>query len=111
MQRAFSRELYRYNYYFNFSNEEIDVKKSFENKFNCSYKDFCVFVSSLWSFLVLKRKKKNDSLYVNKCVKFIEYIKNKYKKVLENLSCSRDEYIKLLDLGPDDLTNGARVLK
>lgn len=108
VQRAFSRELYRYNYYFNFSNEEIDVKKSFENKFNCSYKDFCVFVSSLWSFLVLKRKKKNDSLYVNKCVKFIEYIKNKYKKVLENLSCSRDEYIKLLDLGPDDLTNGTK---
>lgn len=108
VQRDFSRELYRYNYYFNFSNEDIDVKKSFENKFNCSYKDFCVFVNSLWIFLIFKRKRKNNSLYVNKCMKFIEDIKNKYKKVLENLSCSRDEYIKLLDLDPDDLTNGTK---
>jgi len=52
-QQTYAFLFYRYNYMFNFINENIDMKSVFNERFNVSYEDFeaFVFVSQLWASL------------------------------------------------------------
>lgn len=77
-------KLFRYYYYFNFVNSEINMKEKFFEKFNCEYYDF---VKMGISFRVLQSNLvKNTSEQIN-------YLYDKYPVVMKNLTISRDSYI------------------
>ncbi|MDM5352031.1 hypothetical protein QUF65_14180 [Lysinibacillus sphaericus] len=87
IQENIHLKLYRYSYFFNFSNQNIDMKSIFNQKFNCDYQDFIDFsiiLNSLFSpqFQMLDYKP-------------IFYLINKYSHIVDTLTIERFKIIKL----------------
>lgn len=87
-------KLFRYNYFFNFSNDRIDMPTVFRGKFGCSYKEvLSAILGVLLSYSVLKEglsPKESAALY------------RLYPEIMNNLRISRDDYISNLnEITPD----------
>ena len=80
--------LYRYNYYFNFKNNDIDMPKEFLNKFGCSYSYFLKFGYGLHFLFASQATIPWD---------IINYMCQKIYFVMKELTLSRHEYIERLD--------------
>ncbi len=76
--------LYRYNFFWNFVNDEIDMKKEFSDFFDglsySEFRDLCIFI---YFYASLK------TFSTTNIIKALMY---KYKKVINFLSLSREEY-------------------
>lgn len=81
-------KLFRYNYFFNFSNDRIDMPTVFREKFGCSYKEvLSAILGVLLSYSVLKEglsPKEFAALY------------RLYPEVINILCIPRDDYISKL---------------
>lgn len=81
-------KLFRYNYFFNFSNDRIDMPLEFREKFGCSYKEVLSAMLGVWlSYSILKEgisPKEFAALY------------RLYPEVINNLCIPRDDYISQL---------------
>lgn len=79
--------LFRYSFIFNFSNDKIDMKKIFIEKFGYPYDDylrFCVVLFTLFSHEGDKEKIKD----------ILDIFFRKYERLLKFLSISREDFIK-----------------
>lgn len=77
-------KLYRYSYFFNFKNEQINMVKMFLDTFGTSYEDF----ASLAVDVMLITLAGDYNNYYN----YISQIANKYRIAFEKLSITADEY-------------------
>lgn len=82
------QRLYRYHYFFNFINENINMANIFEQKFGCKFDDFEIFVFTV--YLILSAK--------NACNPTIplSYVFKKYENVMDALTITTDNFIKKL---------------
>lgn len=81
-------KLYRYNYIFNFINNQVNMQSEFFEKFGCYYSDFLFFSTMLWFLLRPNRVISEDIL---------QFLNQKYNKVISELTISREDYIKSLN--------------
>lgn len=77
-------KLYRYSYFFNFKNEQIDMTKMFLDAFGIHYEDF----ASLAVDIMLITLAGNYGNYYN----YVSQIANRYRVAFEKLSITADEY-------------------
>ncbi len=76
-------KIFRYNYFFSFINEHINMPEEFQNKFNASYNEFIDFGFFVITFL--------PNNFSNKVLYYV--INNKYKTVIKNLMINRKNFI------------------
>lgn len=79
---------YRYNYFFNYIGEEVNMKQEFKNKFNVNYDMFLKLGFSLSTFCSLK---------VNLNPQILKYIVLKYIDVTTKLMLSREDFSNKID--------------
>ena len=96
IQEFIPYKLYRYNYYFNFKNNKIDMPKEFYNKLGCSYSNFLKFGYGL-HFIFACQAKISENI--------INYICKKNYFAIKELTLSRDEYIERLDQSSNDIAD------
>jgi len=87
LQEPFIFKYHRYNYFFNFKNEKVDMQTEFSNKFGVEYSDFAEFGWLTNAFY--SKDLKHDDL-VNKTIDYLFY---KYSHVLRKLVIERESLI------------------
>lgn len=85
---------YRYNYFFTYVSDKIDMKKEFYKKFNVDYNSFLELGSILSFFCSLK---------VNLDPQILRYIILKYSKATSLLRLSREAFQKEIDKFSDSI--------
>lgn len=80
--------LYRHWYYFNFHNNNINVKEAFINKFGCEYD---VFLSVIWFLWIMECIDSSEIL-----VDVLHKIAHTYSEIIRTLLLSRKEFIEEL---------------
>ena len=88
VQEFWLYRLYRYNYFFEFTNTKVNMPSEFINKFGCQFNDFLRLGYFLHFFIALK---------CNVPKEIFKYIFWKFKDVIEKLKMTRQEYIETLD--------------
>lgn len=83
-QEYYIYRLFRYNYFFNFSNSQIDMKRIFFDKFGCSYDEFKKLTFMLNMFF-------SNNIIERKILDYI--IMFKYSNAYKQLKINRDEFI------------------
>ena len=78
---------YRYNYFFTFINENINMTEIFKKKFNIPFERFVEFALNIEMLFFIK----------NKTSTYFKYAFSKYKDVIRNLLITRDDYIDKID--------------
>ena len=91
VQGVFLQKLFRYNYFFNFCNSEVDMKMEFEKKFHTSYFDFELFAYIVFVYFSRDAQKKGqpkdlqkilskafnkDDVFKQLCIEKKDYKKN-----------------------------------
>ncbi|MEN6470138.1 MAG: hypothetical protein ABFC62_01590 [Clostridiaceae bacterium] len=94
IQEFYPYKQYRYNYYFTFCNEKINMPKLFKEKFGCSYNDFLVLAQFLWVLFA------ENKYYLPQAV--LKFILNKFPCAAKQLCISREDYIKELNSITED---------
>lgn len=89
IQEPFIYKYHRYNYFFNFKNEKVNMSVEFFNKYGTDYKDFVEFGWLINAFYS-KNYKHNDD---NK--KIVDFLFKKYRHVLIKLVIERENLILL----------------
>lgn len=89
IQEYYVYKLYRYNYYFSFINENINMPELFQAKFHSEYADFIAFAQILWWVISIR----TDVIQQEQ----LDFLKSRFQTVIENLSLTREEYIIELD--------------
>lgn len=84
-------KLYRFNYFFNFENEKINMKQKFKEKFGTSYDDFLLCAFFITS--ALDAIKRSGLSYDEKSLTNFFY--KKYAHVFSNLTQPRQDFISL----------------
>lgn len=97
-QRNIYMPLYRYNYYFNFSNDKINMREEFYNKFGCYYDDFSFIAYLIWVMLGGNAKNHNNIL-----IETYQNLYEKYNAAINALTISREEYTDELDKITQDI--------
>lgn len=87
---------YRYNYFFNYVSDEINMKDEFYKKFKIDYELFLELGLILNIFCSLK---------VNLNPKILEYIMLKYSKVIKLLTISREKFKEEIDKFSNDIND------
>ncbi len=88
-QESFILKYHRYNYFFNFKNDTVDMSSEFNEKFGSTYNDFVEFG---WLTNALYSKDIPHDDIVNKIIK---YLFLKYSHVLRKLVIERENLIHL----------------
>lgn len=110
IQRSLMLELYRYNYYFSYCDDNLDIKKEFNKRYGCNYFDFSLFSYSIWMLLLLK-KNHSDEKYNRKVNEVIQKLSLKYDVPFKNLSIDYHDYkniLKSMNLNLDDFYSVTR---
>lgn len=97
IQEFYQYKLYRYNYYFSFCNDKIDMPQLFQNKFGLTYSDFLVFGQFLW--VLFSRYDFDFSKNLT------DFITEQFKPVILQLSLTREEYIEELNSITTDISD------
>ena len=84
IQEVITYKLYRYNYFFNFKNKNIDMSNEFIKKFNYCYQYYINFMIIIL-FLFGSKHKFSDKIF--------DYTIMKYKNIVRKLSISREKCI------------------
>lgn len=84
LQEYYPYRLYRFNYYFSFVNEAINMPELFFQKYGCNYWDFAVFAQFLWI-----AESSGQILSQN----IYDYWISRHLKVASELCISRENYI------------------
>lgn len=87
---------YRYNYFFTYISNEVNMKEEFYNKFNVNYNSFLELGSTLSFFCSLK---------VNLDSKILQYIVLKYAKTTSLLMLSREKFKQEIDKFSNNIDN------
>lgn len=87
-------KLFRGDYFFNFSNEAINVKELFKEKFGIYYDDLAVSAYLLYMGTSLHSQNTHGVDFCKECTR----IAFSNKKVLDVISISKEEYLKELKL-------------
>ena len=82
------QRLYRYDYFFHFINENINMPNVFECKFGSGFDDFEIFVFTV--YLILSAKNVGNPTIP------LSYIFKKYKNVMDVLTINTDSFIREL---------------
>lgn len=85
IQGNISLKFYRYNYFFSFINDEINMKEKFIDKFHCDYDEFRKFAFSI--YLLLSDKE----AYPEKA-KFITFLWEKYRIAAYQLQIEKERF-------------------
>lgn len=88
VQETIDYKLFRYNYIFNFQNENIDMRSIFYNKFNCPYSDFQLIAIVLWLQFQIQDINPNH---------ITTFFATNFQSAFSNLLISRDNYLEELD--------------
>lgn len=88
-QEFYPYKLYRYNYYFSFRNDKIDMPQLFQSKFGCTYSDFLLFGQFLWLLF--------SSHNIDFSKKLMDFIFERFNPIILQLSLTREEYIEELN--------------
>ena len=96
-QEFYPYKLYRYNYYFSFRNDKIDMPQLFQKKFGCTYSDFLVFGQFLWILFSLHN--------INFSKKLVDFTIERFKPLILQLSLTREEYIEELNSITTDISD------
>ncbi len=89
LQEPFIFKYHRYNYFFSFKNERVDMTSEFSKKFGAAYNDFVEFG---WLINAFYSKDLQHDELVNKT---INYLFQKYSHVLRKLVIERENLILL----------------
>lgn len=82
------QRLYRYDYFFHFINENINMPTEFERKFGSDFDDFVIFVFTV--YLVLSAKNAGNPTVP------LSYVFKKYKNVMSVLTITTNSFIEEL---------------
>jgi len=94
-------KFYRYNYFFNFQNKNIDLKSIFKDKFKVSYSDFRIPVQFIYLLYSTKKLITQDPEH-----KILKYIVKKFAPALEQLVINRNDFIyKQSEILKNDIDN------
>lgn len=110
MQRNLILELYRYNYYFSYCDNKLDMKKEFNKRYDCNYSDFSLFSYGVWMLLLLKKNNQNEK-YNKKVNEVIQKLSLMYHIPFKNLSIDFYDYkqiLKSMNLKLDDFYSVTR---
>lgn len=88
-QELFILKYHRYNYFFNFKNDKVDMPSEFSKKFGSAYNDFVEFGWITNAFYI------KDLPHDDEVNKIINYLFTKYSHVLRNLIIERENLIYL----------------
>lgn len=89
IQEYYIYKLYRYNCYFSFKNNEINMPKCFKTNFGYDYLEYFSFVEVLWLFFAGEVADDSDL--------FWGFLLQKFGHLIAVLSITRDDYIKNLN--------------
>jgi hypothetical protein len=107
-QKDFRLKLYRYDFFFSFINEKVNMKKEFIKMFEAEYKEYRQFAFLFYEFFVQKAKQLNINYNP-----IIIYLRRKYHHIVQNLTKEREEYIeeqnKLIGENPDGFHYGFKL--
>lgn len=92
VQGSFLFKLFRYNYFFTYANDEIDMSKLFREKFVVEYREYAIFAYVLYAFTSLEFQNHSGKEF---CATMVEFaLRN--KTVREHLTITKDDYVKEL---------------
>lgn len=92
VQGSILLKLFRYNYFFTYINDEIDMSKVFVEKFEVEYKEYAVFAYILFEYTSLEFQNRFGREF---CVKLVEQaLQNKI--VQKQLTITKNNYVKEL---------------
>lgn len=98
VQGNISQRFCRYNYFFNFKNDEINMQEKFRDKFHCSYEQFRKFAFSV--YLIFSDKENRTDI---KAI-FLSFLMEKYNEAEKQLIITKESYKKSVkDLLGDNL--------
>lgn len=107
IQRDNFFKMYRYNYFFNFCNENIDMRSKFIEHFKVEYENYILFSNSLILFMNpnngIKNREQRDKLK--------KYIYSKFSSVLNKLIISVEDYKIELDKITTNINDYATCLR
>jgi len=92
VQGVFLQKLFRYNYFFGFSNSNIDMKSEFYQKFQASYVDFMIFAYIVFVYCSHEAHKQGDAKECQRLLAKAFQIDNVFQK----LCIEKDKYKKEL---------------
>lgn len=99
VQGNVSQRFFRYDYFFTFINDDIDMKQEFNKKFGCDYDHFRRFAFSI--YLLLSDKNQSTSKQ-----KVMTYLWKEYRNAAKLLKIDKKSYKKaVVDLLGDDILN------
>lgn len=93
VQGVFLQKLFRYHFFFNFCNTNIDMGKEFKNKFHTQYINFEIFAFIIFVYCSRDANIQGDAL---SCKKLMSKA-FKIEKVFEQLCIEKNEYRKQLE--------------
>lgn len=92
VQGSFLFKLFRYNYFFSYANNKINMPHLFREKFMAEYKEYAVFAYILFAYTSLEFQNRFGKEF---CAKLVELaLQNKI--VREQLTITKDSYVKEL---------------
>ncbi len=87
-QEIWFYKFYRYNYFYSFCNEKINIREKFYSKFSFSYDEIIDFSTNIIFWYGFKE---------NYPVEVLQFLNKKYNKIFVLFSKTRDEFIELMD--------------
>lgn len=87
---------YRYNFFFNYENEDLNIKELFEKEFVYSYEDYLLFSWTLYVFSY-NSKGFNVEELLDLCENVLRFSRDKIIKMINLISISRKEFQELYD--------------
>lgn len=92
VQGSFLFKLFRYNYFFTYISDKINMTKVFKEKFEVKYKEYAIFAYVLYAFTSLEFQNRNGIKF---CAKIVE-LALQNKVVRGHLTIKKDDYVKEL---------------
>ncbi|MHB1314361.1 MAG: hypothetical protein ACYCX2_02610 [Christensenellales bacterium] len=83
-QENFINRLFRYNYFFTYKNQKVNIPNEFKSKFGISYDELYLPAYLIFHYMSIKEKH----------IEIFNYLINKYMSTIQVLLIDREEYIK-----------------
>lgn len=90
-QRYPFRSFYRYNYFFNYINSNLNIKDTFINEFGYCYQDYLLFSWVLYVYSSKSSIFNLDELLKN-CMETLGFSESKARRIVSTFSIEREDY-------------------
>lgn len=102
VQGSFLFKLFRYNYFFSYVNNEIDMSKLFRERFGAEYREYAVFAYVLYEYTRLEFQNCYGKDFCNMMIQLA--LQN--TTVMEQLTITKEDYVReLSEFYRDNVTN------